>query len=244
MLLKLMGIPVIQAPCEAEAQCAILAKAGLAYAAGSEDMDTVTFGAPVLLRHLTFSEARKMPISEINYESVLVGLGLSKEQFIDLCILMGCDYCDTIKGIGPTRALSLIRQHGSIEKILEHIQEDSNSKFVVPDNWPFAEARVLFTHPDVIEATDPALMSAIKWTAPETEGVVDFMVNKNGFNEKRIRAGLEKLAKLRASGTQGRLDSFFKINPAPVSTIASKKVISQGRSSSAPAAKKARKMAK
>jgi flap endonuclease-1 len=65
-LLELMGIPWVQAPGEAEAQCAVLAKAGKVYGVGSEDMDTLTFATPFLLRHLTFSEAKKMPINEIN----------------------------------------------------------------------------------------------------------------------------------------------------------------------------------
>lgn len=81
------------------------------FAAGSEDMDTLTFRAPVLLRHLTFSEARKMPISEIFLDRVLEGLELTMDQFIDLCILLGCDYCDSIKGIGPMRAMQLIKEH-------------------------------------------------------------------------------------------------------------------------------------
>lgn len=79
-LLSLMGVPWLEAPGEAEAQCATLARTGLVYAAGSEDMDTLTFASPVLLRHLTFSEARKMPITEIHLEAVLGGLGLSMDQ--------------------------------------------------------------------------------------------------------------------------------------------------------------------
>jgi flap endonuclease-1 len=63
-LLKLMGIPYIVAPTEAEAQCAVLARGGKVYAAASEDMDTLTFDSPILLRHLTFSEQRKEPILE------------------------------------------------------------------------------------------------------------------------------------------------------------------------------------
>jgi flap endonuclease-1 len=74
-------------------------------------MDTLTFRSPVLLRHLTFSEARKMPISEIYLERVLEGLELTMDQFIDLCILLGCDYCDSIKGIGPMRAMQLIKEY-------------------------------------------------------------------------------------------------------------------------------------
>jgi flap endonuclease-1 len=119
-----MGIPWVNAPCEAEAQCAALAKAGKVYGVGSEDMDTITFAAPVLLRHLTFSEAKKAPIQEFHHAKILEGLGLTQEQvliclcqFIDLCILLGCDYCDSIRGIGPQTAYTLIKEHGTIEKV-------------------------------------------------------------------------------------------------------------------------------
>lgn len=107
-LLALMGIPVVtvsslaldvwdqlcpsietaahgaQAPGEAEAQCAELARAGKVYAAGSEDMDTLTFNSPILLRHLTFSEAKKMPISEINLKVALEELNMSMDQVSSL----------------------------------------------------------------------------------------------------------------------------------------------------------------
>ena len=79
-LLRLMGVPYIVAPTEAEAQCAELARAGKVFAAASEDMDTLTFAAPVLLRHLTFSEQRKEPIQEIKLESVLQGLEMEMDQ--------------------------------------------------------------------------------------------------------------------------------------------------------------------
>jgi flap endonuclease-1 len=79
-LLKLMGIPFIVAPTEAEAQCAVLARAGKVYAAASEDMDTLTFDTPILLRHLTFSEQRKEPIQEIRLDRALEGLGMERKQ--------------------------------------------------------------------------------------------------------------------------------------------------------------------
>lgn len=79
-LLKLMGIPYIIAPTEAEAQCATLARGGKVYAAASEDMDTLTFNTPILLRHLTFSEQRKEPILEIHLDKVLEGLNMEREQ--------------------------------------------------------------------------------------------------------------------------------------------------------------------
>ena len=79
-LLKLMGIPYIDAPTEAEAQCAVLARAGKVYAAASEDMDTLCFDAPILLRHLTFSEQRREPIQEIHLDKVLEGLAMDRNQ--------------------------------------------------------------------------------------------------------------------------------------------------------------------
>ncbi|TIA92300.1 hypothetical protein E3P77_00844 [Wallemia ichthyophaga] len=141
-LLKLMGIPVIEAPSEAEAQCAELVRGGKVWAAGSEDMDTLTFGAPILLRHLTFSEQKKEPISHYYFEEALSGLAMEREQFTDLCILLGCDYLDPVKGVGPSTALKLIREHGSLDEIvpicranqekrakeMEKIKEDEDEK--------------------------------------------------------------------------------------------------------------------
>lgn len=146
LLLKLMGIPYVEAPCEAEACCAQLAKEGKVYAAASEDMDTLCFNAPVLLRHLTFSEARKEPISEIRLSKALEGLGMDMKQFIDMCILLGCDYCEPIRGIGPKKAFDLVLEHKNIEAILESIK---GSKYEVPEYWPHADARELFQNPDV-----------------------------------------------------------------------------------------------
>jgi len=203
-LLSLMGIPFVDAPCEAEAQCCALVKAGKVYAVGTEDMDALTFGADVLLRHLTFSEARKMPIKEFHYRRILDGLKFTPEQFVDLCILMGCDYCDTIRGIGPKRAFELVRDHMNIETILEKIDTD---KYKVPENWMFKEARELFINPDV---TDPATID-LKWSEPNEEGIVEYMVKEKGFSEERMRNGVKKILKAKNTGTQVRLDSFFKV---------------------------------
>lgn len=97
-LLALMGVPYVEAASEAEAQCSAMVKAGKVFGVATEDMDALTFGANILLRHMTFSEARKMPVQEIHHEKVLKGLELEENEFIDLCILLGCDYCDSIKG--------------------------------------------------------------------------------------------------------------------------------------------------
>lgn len=137
-LLELMGIPVINAPCEAEAQAAALARSGKVYATATEDMDALTFRTPVQVRKMTFANASKSDIQQINYDKAILGLGINHDQFVDLCILLGCDYCETIRGIGPKTALRLIKEHGNIETILKHINRE---KYVVPESYEPMEAR-------------------------------------------------------------------------------------------------------
>lgn len=79
-LLKLMGVPYVDAPCEAEAQCAAMVKAGKVYATATEDMDALTFGTNILLRHLTSSEVKKLPVQEFFYDKILQGLEFTREQ--------------------------------------------------------------------------------------------------------------------------------------------------------------------
>ena len=43
------------------------------------------------------------------------GMSVSMDQFIDVCIMCGCDYVNNIRGIGPVRALQMIQKHGSVE---------------------------------------------------------------------------------------------------------------------------------
>ncbi|WFD30275.1 hypothetical protein MSPP1_001292 [Malassezia sp. CBS 17886] len=186
-LLTLMGIPWVvvrlrhatthqQAPCEAEAQCAELARAGKVFAAGSEDMDTLTFGAPILLRNLTASEQKKLPVTEIILEKALEGLGMPMSQFVDLCLLLGCDYLDPVHGVGPKTALRLIQEHKTLDSVLAsltHAQKEKEMKkkptddakapsededappkkraggIHLPEIWPYEAARKLFTTPDV-----------------------------------------------------------------------------------------------
>jgi flap endonuclease-1 len=231
-LLKLMGVPYIIAPTEAEAQCAVLARAGKVYAAASEDMDTLCFDSPILLRHLTFSEQRKEPIQEIFLDKVLAGLNMERKQvcrplppssprhlsdnflnstqFVDLCILLGCDYLDPIPKVGPHTALKLIREYGSLENIVESINS-GKSKLVLPEDWPYVDARDLFFDPDVRPADHPEC--EFKWDAPDVDGLVKFLVVEKGFSEDRVRAGAARLSKNLKTSQQARLEGFFKPIP-------------------------------
>lgn len=204
-LLDLMGIPVVQAPSEAEAQCAELVKKGKAWAVGTEDMDALTFGSSILLRHLNFSEAKKRPIAEFHYKEVLQATNLTEHQFVDLCILLGCDYVPKIPGIGPQKAWEAIHKHGSIEAIIEHLDQ---TKHPVPENFNYKQAREFFINPDVT----PAEEVTIAFKEPDEEGLTQFLVQEKLFNPDRVAKGVARLRKSLAQKTQGRLDQFFTIS--------------------------------
>ena len=205
-LLDLMGVPYIDAPGEAEAQCADLVKRQLVYATATEDMDALTFGSDILLRHLTFGEARKMQVQEFRLSDILEQMHFTREQFVDLCILLGCDYCDTLKGVGQKRAFAMIKVFGSIEGVL---QSGKLAADAVPDQWNYEEARRLFATPQVDETIDA---SDLRYNDPLENELLTFLCAERQFSEDRVRAGIEKLRRARASSTvQTRLDSFFTL---------------------------------
>merc|ERR1712039_444393 len=103
------------------ATCAALCRDGKVYAAATEDADCLTFGTKVLVRNLMAAESQKKQILEVSLERVLEQLNITMDQFIDFYILSGCDYCDTLKGVGPSTAMRMIVQHGSIEKVIENL---------------------------------------------------------------------------------------------------------------------------
>jgi flap endonuclease-1 len=217
-LAALMGLPVIEAPGEAEATAAALAAAGKAYGVGSEDMDTLTLGAPVLVRQLTGSDREKGQVTEINLARVLAGLDFTMEQFIDLCILLGCDYLDTIRGIGPKKAVEAIRKHKTIEGVLASLDKD---KYTVPTNWDFERTRQLFKAPVVSDIATTEL----KWKDPDEEGMVAFLCGEKGFDEERVRKQAARLRATKKLASQGRLTSFFgpPVTTKTTTTAGSKK---------------------
>ncbi|XP_051132677.1 flap endonuclease 1 isoform X2 [Andrographis paniculata] len=212
-LLRLMGVPVVEAPGEAEAQCAALCKANKAYAVSSEDMDSLAFGALRFLRNLSSPINKQIPVWDYEISKVLEELNLTMDQFIDLCILAGCDYCESIRGIGGHTALKLLHRHGSIDTILENIDTE---RYQVPDDWPYEEARRLFKQPLVL-ADDHKLN--LNWTAPDEEGLISFLVKENSFRVDRITKAIEKIEAAKNKFlSHGRLEPF----PNPVVSIHSK----------------------
>jgi flap endonuclease-1 len=186
-LLRLMGIPVIQAPSEGEAQASHMARAGDVWAAASKDYDCLLFGAPRLLRFLTIggreflpSKGTFRPITPEVIESgvMLHHYGLSREQLIDLAILVGTDFNEGVKGIGPKKALKLVSDCGCIENMPAEIRQAAG-----PD---VAAIREIFMKPDV---TDDY---SIDFTKPDFDGIVKFLCDEREFSRERVSAALER----------------------------------------------------
>jgi len=110
--------------------------------------------------------------------------------------------------VGPSTALNLICEHGNLENVLEHMKNDPKKKFVVPESWPYQDARDLFLTPDVRDANDEEC--DFKWEAPDVDGLIAFLVTDKGFNEDRVRNGAARLTKNLKSAQQSRLEGFFK----------------------------------
>jgi len=221
-LLRLMGIPVIDAPAEGEAQASYIAARGDAWAAASQDYDVLLFGAPRLIRNLALSGRRKLPrsnmyvdvsIEYIERDKVLSTLGLTRDELIDMALLIGTDYNEGYKGIGPKTALKLIKEHKTFEKAAE------SKGLRVPEN--LSKLREMFRSPPVL--TDYRL----EFKPVDVEGVVSFLVHEHDFTEEGVRNVLEKMSlssgvrKKDADGRkkktgigehaegQSRLDTFF-----------------------------------
>jgi flap endonuclease-1 len=187
-LLSLLGIPSIQAPSEGEAQAAHMARRGDAWAAASKDYDALLFGTPRLLRFLAVSGKeflpsrgtfRPVPPELVDAGKLLDSLGITREQLVDLALLVGTDFHPGVRGIGPKKALALVRRFGRIEDMPEETRSQYDR---------LGELRALFL--------DPAVSSdyALERREPDEAGLVRFLCEERAFSEQRVRAALERFA--------------------------------------------------
>jgi flap endonuclease-1 len=123
-LLDTMGVPYIVAPGEADSQCAYLAKVGLVDGVLTDDMDIMTFGAPKIYRNLASYNKDNL---EISMSDVLTSMDMNYEQFVELCILFGCDYCERFKDIKQDTIYRYYKGHHNIPDTLNHLKEDGNN---------------------------------------------------------------------------------------------------------------------
>lgn len=204
-LLTYMGLPVIQAPYEGEAQAAKIAIDGQAYACASQDYDALLFGAPRLIRNLTISGKRKLPGKNqyveikpeiIHLDEVLKSTGLTRRQLVEVAILIGTDYNpEGFPGIGPKTALQLIKKYSSIHKVFE----------VKGLELPFDVEELIneFLNPRVSESYE------IKWGKVDGEAIKRFLCYEHDFSQERVEAALKRYIEAMSKPEQKSLDSWF-----------------------------------
>ncbi|MGB7969775.1 MAG: flap endonuclease-1 [Methanobacterium sp.] len=180
-LLELMGVPYIQAKGEGEAQASYMVKKGDAWAVGSQDYDCILFGAPRMVRNLTITGG-KANLEIINLEKVLNDLGISREQLVDIAILVGTDFNMGVKGIGAKTGLKLIKEHDNIFNVLE--KQDIQLE-VEPEIL-----RNIFLNHEVVSDYK------LKWSSPDIDGVVAFLCGEHDFSEPRVLSALDKFKKI------------------------------------------------
>ncbi|WP_287690410.1 flap endonuclease-1 [Metallosphaera javensis (ex Sakai et al. 2022)] len=210
-LLEYMGIPTVQAPSEGEAEAAFLNSKGIVYASASQDYDSLLFGAERLIRNLTISGKRKLPNKDVYVEVkpeiiesgiLLKKLEITREQLIDIAILVGTDYNpEGIKGIGPKKAYKLIKTYKKIENI-------DKKELPEPIYFDYEKIRELFLKPQVVL---PSV--SLELGDPDPSKIIQFLVNENDFNEERVRGAIERLQKamkeIRDIKRQTGLDQWF-----------------------------------
>jgi len=183
-LLDMMGIPYINAPEEADSQCAYLAKEGLVDAVYSDDMDILTFGSPIIIKNLI--SLKNKPI-ELNLNSILEKLNLSYDEFIDFCILLGCDYSNGISNINYNIIYEYYLRNRNIESTLKNLKEDN---FNVPLLLNYKEIKKYYKDGPYIEITNLEIKSM------NYDLLINTLVNKYGLLKFKIINKLNQLSVL------------------------------------------------
>ncbi|MEM5794618.1 MAG: flap endonuclease-1 [Candidatus Aenigmatarchaeota archaeon] len=204
-LLEYMGIPWVQALSEGEAQCAYMCKKGSVDFTASQDFDSLLFGSPRLVRNLSITGKRKLPRKEVYIEikpeiielnQALEALGIDQKQLITIGILVGTDYAEGIKGVGPKTALKLVKEHKTLEKILKNVEWKAEVDA--------EEILNFFLKPPVSDKYK------IEWKEPNREKIIEFMVEEHDFSRERVEKVVDKLEQAFASGRQTSLKGWFK----------------------------------
>ena len=186
-LLSLMGLPIVEAPSEAEAQAAHMAQRGDVWGAASKDYDALLFGAPRLVRFLTISGREFLPSQGISrpitpeligLPRMLEALGVTRTQLIDIGLLVGTDFHPGVKGIGPKKALQLVTRFGAIEHMPPEVHEAFGDGL--------DRLRQIYLEPPVDDdySVTPGHC--------DVDGVLRFLCDEHAFNRDRIAAALER----------------------------------------------------
>jgi flap endonuclease-1 len=202
-LLALLGIPYAEAPSEAEAQIAFMAKQGAVWAASSKDYDTLLFGTPRLLRFLTISGQEYLPskgVSRPIEPELIIATELldhhqiTRAQLVDLAILIGTDFNEGIKGVGPKTALKLIQKHGSIEKLPPEVRAKIASQY--------REIREIFLNPPTTLDYD------LTYSPFQEKKLFRFLCDERDFSPERVETIASRMKEFHRF-KQSRLEKWF-----------------------------------
>ncbi|TDA37640.1 MAG: flap endonuclease-1 [Candidatus Methanomethylicota archaeon] len=207
-LLGAMGIPWVQAPSEGEAQAAFMTRRGDAWATVSQDYDSLLFGAPRLVRNLTISGRRKLPNKPvyidvepeiIRLDEVLRALNVSREQLIDIGIMLGTDFNpDGFKGIGPKKAKKIIEEYGSLKAAIER------GAIEVDPHIDVDAIKEIFLNPKTTGEY------RLEWRELDGERVKKILCENHDFSVERVEAALQRVMKMkREVERQSSLEKWF-----------------------------------
>ncbi|TXT67250.1 MAG: Flap endonuclease 1 [Promethearchaeota archaeon] len=209
-LIEYFGIPIIQAPSEGEAQSAYMVQKGDAWAVASQDYDTLLFGGNRLLRNFAVKRSKKVKNTSITLDIEYISLWkflekfeITREQLVDMGILIGTDFYPGIKGIGQKTALDLITTHGSLETIISKNVQAAGKKIDI-DMEIIKQVKQIFLHPNVRDDFPP-----LKWKNAQYEKIKELLVEEHNFSKNRINNALERLKKISSKAAQVSLDKFF-----------------------------------
>ena len=204
-----LGLPMVQAPSEGEAQTAYMVKKGAAYASVSQDYDNLIFGCPRLIKNLSIAGKRKRA-GKLAYETVqpemivlsevLEALSLTLDQLIVVAILIGTDYNPGgVKGIGPKTALKLVKEHGiKFEALFQQVEWSAQYPEL---SWP-----EIFDTIKNIPVTDEYMLA---WKPFDEKKLVAMLVEGHNFSRERVAVKLEKLREEQGRLKQKGLGSFW-----------------------------------
>ena len=203
-LLSYLGIPYIEAPSDGESAASYLTRRDMAFAAASQDYDSILFGAKKLVRNLAISGKRRVPNRNtyvdvepeiLEHEKVLHETGLTHEQLVDVGILIGTDFNPGgFPGIGPKTAIKLIKENGRLEEI------DKIKSLL--SQVPYKEIRNIFLNPEVPK------VDKIELGEVNRQEVLDFLCVNKSFSTDRVSSTLDKLQKSIANRNQS-LEQWF-----------------------------------
>ena len=190
-LLTMMGIPYVEANGEGEAQAAYLVQNGDAWAVASQDYDCLLFGAKRVVRNLAIN-SNLGNLEYYNLKNVLEKLDITREDLINMGILIGTDFSEGLKGVGAKTALKLAKK-GELQNKLNQLQEESTHDI--------QEVQDIFLNHNV--NTD----YKIKWKKAAKNDIIDFLCNEHGFSQDRVSKACDKLKNLNSN--QKSLEDWF-----------------------------------